>query len=398
MSNEIDLNTIGSSLSNYSVTEAKIAELKELIDPMEITDTDSRKVAAVHAKTMRDYRNGLEEFRLTQKRRLREVGEELDTEAKKIQDRMTPIEQGIKEKIKAWDQIKEDEKAEKAKAEQDRVDAIRRLIDTHLTFNPQEFCAKNTAQMNAAYDALDDTSILEPVYNEFTSEAISIKSKTLECMHDAIIAKIKQVKEKIELKEQQDKAEADRKENERVAAELAERQRVMEAEQAEKQRVIDAEIAAREAELNRKQFIMDEELAQKRREIDEASARVAADAKRMQDEKDAAAKAEQDRIDQERMRKEADERAAEKVKQDAIDADKARELDELRAKEAEELRVANLTDSEFIHEYSEKVRAIGVPEIANIEIDKKMSDAYNAYINQIDECINQLSEPIVIAP
>jgi len=223
--------------------------------------------------------------------------------------------------------------------------------------------------MNAAYDALDDTAILEPVYNEFTSEAISIKSKTLECMHDAIIAKIKQVKEKIELKEQQDKAEADRKENERVAAELAERQRVMEAEHAEKQR-----------------------------EIDEASARVAAEAKRMQDEKDAAAKAEQDRIDQERMRKEADERAAEKVKQDAIDADKARELDELRAKEAEELRVANLTDSEFIHEYSEKVRAIGVPEIANIEIDKKMSDAYNAYINQIDECINQLSEPIVIAP
>ena len=393
-----DLNEVEHSLAHYSLTQEKINELGELINPVTISSNEDRKTAAVHARVMRDHRNGLEEFRLEHKRKLTAAGKALDAEAHRIQSMMDPIEQGIKEKIKAWDQIKEDEKAEKAKAEQDRVDAIKQLIETNLAFHSQEFCAKTITQMNAAYDALDDTAILEPVYNEFTSEAISIKSKTLECMHDAIIAKIKQVKEKIELKEQQDKAEADRKENERVAAELAERQRVMEAEQAEKQRVIDAEIAAREAELNRKQFIMDEELAQKRREIDEASARVAADAKRMQDEKDAAAKAEQDRIDQERMRKEADERAAEKVKQDAIDADKARELDELRAKEAEELRVANLTDSEFIHEYSEKVRAIGVPEIANIEIDKKMSDAYNAYINQIDECINQLSEPIVIAP
>ena len=189
-----DLNQVENALSNYSLTDAKIAELGELINPIKITDSASRKAASVHAKVMRDNRNGLEEFRLEHKRKLKKAGEKLDCEAKRIQGLMDPIEKGVKDKIKAWDDAIAAKKAEQERKEQERIENIKADINDNLKIDLISFQMFDVEVMEECLDSLENAELSVDKYQEFITEAIAARNKSIEIVTETIKKKKKLLK------------------------------------------------------------------------------------------------------------------------------------------------------------------------------------------------------------
>lgn len=368
MSEEIvDLNKVENALSNYSLTDAKIAELGELINPVEITDAESRKSAGIHAKVMRDHRNGLEEFRTDHKRILKRAGEKLDAEAKLIQSKMDPIEKGIKDKMKAWDDRKAEEKAEKERLEQERetlrIDTIKQAISDNLHMNPLTIDAIDVVQLAVIHQTISREVVDQETYQEFSSEAIDTRNESLKL----ITATIDKIGEAVEaariLKEREDAAEEQRLENQRVADENARKQRDIEAENkrvsdelAADQKLIDA----RNAEMLAENMRMKSALDAKKKEIDDAADEVAQAKQKVINEEEAAERKKTEEAD----RVEFEKNAADKAEADAI----KRLLDEkdLKAKE-EAIRVKALSNEKLMEEYISRVGNVEYPEFKDDE-------------------------------
>lgn len=117
------------SIQEYSVIEANLEALKSrhLNVVIDVTTAEGMKKAKEGRSELREMRLSLEDIRQRTKEPLLKLGKELDSEAKRIQAVLNPMEESYDRAIKTEEKKAEDEKQAKIKAAQE-VEAERQRL------------------------------------------------------------------------------------------------------------------------------------------------------------------------------------------------------------------------------------------------------------------------------
>lgn len=368
------------AIAEYSATEAALADLEQRYKGVvfDVATRDGMASAIKGRAELRGYRVTLEKTRVEIKAPALERARLIDTEAKRIKDAITALEDPIDETIKAEETRKERERAERESAEAARLQRITDAINDVRSY-PALFVGKASADIAAAIP-----DIAERVFDaqEFQASFDAEKAKA--------IAALEQLRDGARAREEAAAAEAarikaEREELARLRAEQAERARQEELARQERaaaerklmeaamQRRIEEEKAARaviDAERQEHQAKMAAERKAAQAERDEAD-RKAAEARAKLETALAAEREqverEQKRIREDRVAKEAEEQAlreaeAERVRQAQAEADRIAkaEADQLEAerREVERAQQETMATEQMIGILLERIRGI----------------------------------------
>lgn len=330
----------------YDVTDAAIAEMKEMYMGLVITDIDDKEqYDAVHRAhmTVRGKRIEVDKKRKELKADALEWGRKVQAEANRIFALIEPIENHLKaEKQKVQD--------EKDRIERERVAKIEEKIDHLKKFRIYDPRLTSIDEIKKVIKSVEEWKIEPEEYFEFTTEANELKSEIL-------IANSKI----LEMRENLDKEEAERKAEAKRQAKIA-------AEQAEIQRKLD-EQQAKIDEQNRK--------IQAEKDAIEAEKRKAEEAKRIEAAKKEAA--EQARLAEiERQKREAQEKA---------EVEKRRKEEEIRQEMLRPDKEKLVAFAQFLNE------GITYPNVENQKADDLLQWAHSKII-EISDTILDKSEKI----
>jgi DNA repair exonuclease SbcCD ATPase subunit len=299
----------------------RLANAKSLADAatFDVTTTAGMAVAVKHRATFRDIRVASEKARKERKAPILEIGKLLDSRQKEIEAEIAPFESRFDDAIKAEEKRKDDEKIAKARAESERITAIRKRI-AEIQAVPALLVGKPSRTIATAIDGLDELTITLEGFAEFSGEAEMAKMATLDKLREMLTAQQAHEAEQARLA-------AEREQLERERAEAAERDRQAAAARAEQER---KDREAREAEERRQRAEREAHEAELRRQREAEEARLAeqrAELQRQQDEINRQ-RAEAERVERERQeaiaaeerRKQEDKEAAQRLESDHAEA------------------------------------------------------------------------------
>lgn len=200
-------------VAKYNVTDARIAELKELYGGITVTDEDTYKKAKEAKRVLVPLRTGVEAVRKDLKAVALEYGRKIDAEAKRITGELESIEDQIDKEIKAWDEKAE---IERQRIENQKIERAKNWIATvlhlgvqynHQTGQYYYFDQENRPILNLTIEEIKELSDAEIA---FLTENLQASFK---------IEQDRQAEEERLRKEEADRQEAQRIENERIAEE-----------------------------------------------------------------------------------------------------------------------------------------------------------------------------------
>ena len=284
------------SLVKYSITDAAIAQMKEKYGGLEINSKDDYDVVSKAISVVRGKRTEVEKTRQAFKKDALEYGRMVDAEAKRITAELLEIEEPLKAKKQAVDNEVERKKAEVARIEAERVDAIKRKINGIRDYL-DGLNNRSIEELTNAIACLDIYDIEQDIFQEFTEEAVFEKTETINALKSRLAEKQEAERQAEALRKLEEEAAALRAEKEKAEREAREK---LEAERREKE-AAEAKLRAIEEEKIR---------AQKEAEL---RARLEAEAKEKA-EREAREKAE--REEAERLRKEEAARREEALRPD----------------------------------------------------------------------------------
>ena len=274
----------------YNVTDAAIAEMKDMYMGLLITDLDDKEqYDAVHKAHMvvRGKRIEVDKKRKELKADALAWGKKVQTEANRIFALIEPIESHLKgEKQKVKD--------EEERLEKERIADIQEKLDSIRKFDANFYHA-TSHELKSIIETIESIEITPEIFFEFTTEANELKQRVLISTCQALEDREKRDKEEAERKAQEEQLA-----RERAALEKAKAERESEeAKLAEERRKIQEEKDRIEAEKRAEQ-------ERKDREEFERQAKIKAEAE---------AKAVAERAEQERIaREEAEKAEAERQK------------------------------------------------------------------------------------
>ena len=296
-------------IAEYSPTAAALAELRQKYENA-VFDTGTKAgmdKAVAARRELREIRVNLEKLRKELKAPALERSRLIDAEAKTITEQLVALEGPIDAQIKAEEERKAAEKAERERIERERVEALHRRVAAIRALTVT--CVGNSsAEIHMQITRLQQTEI-DDSYAELRAEASAAKAETLakmESMYTATIAaeaeaerlRVEREKLEAERKAQEEQAARDRAELEKLRAEQEARERAARAEQEKQQEAERQRLAAERAEQERLQAIEDAKRAQA-----EAEARAKQEAAQREIERQRAELEEQKRKIQEAQRK-----------------------------------------------------------------------------------------------
>ncbi|MDV3612654.1 hypothetical protein CMU81_02290 [Elizabethkingia anophelis] len=296
-----------------------------------------------------------------------------------------PSEDKQQDEVRRYEAVKEAEKAEKERLEQERINKIKTIIDTIIS--DANYRIKNLAFADIASFSADleenvykiNVAQFEEFELDFNEKLIQVKNNLSEKIQ-ALTEAENQRLEKLRLEEEakrlaEERAEIERKRKEDEEKLAAERK-------AEEDRL--AKIKAdQEAELQKERDRIASEKAKQDEELAAKQAEIEAENKKIQDEKNRLAKIESDRIAKEESERKAKEEEERKVKEAA----EAEERAKAEASRLEELK----PDKQKIIEYLNSIGAtIDRPKISNADLENLLDAQMAIIIEQI-----QLSTQII---
>ena len=308
---------MNTEIAEYSPTAAALAELRQKYEKA-VYDTSTvvgmaKAVAA--RRELREVRVNLEKLRKELKAPALERSRLIDAEAKALTTQIEAMEDPIDAQIKAEEERKAAEKAERERIERERLEALhRRVADIRAM---AVGCVGASAEnIRGQIVTLEQTEIDES-FGEMQADAATAKEETLtkmESMHAATVAaeaeaerlRIEHQKLEAARKAQEEQAARDRAELAKLRAEQEAREQAARAEMEKQQEAERQRLAAERAEQERLQAIEDAKRAQV-----EAEARAKREAEQREIERQRAEIEEQRRkVEAERL---AQEEAARKV-------------------------------------------------------------------------------------
>lgn len=237
---------------------AKLPILESDLNTHSIDSKSGMEVAKEGRALFREIRITLEKKRAAAKAPIIEIGRLLDSRAKEIVQQIEPHEARFDKVIKAEEQRIADEKAAKAKAEQEKQEKIQYLIDD-IRNSPITGSQVKSSQLEEMIADLRKYELTEADFGDRVDEAEFVRTQALQQMEVLLAGKKAQEQLAKQLEEQ-------RIEQERKARELEEQQ----AAEATRQR----EELEKERE---RQRVQSEALEEQRIALEEAQAKVRAE-------------------------------------------------------------------------------------------------------------------------
>ena len=248
----------GKGIVEYTKTATALADLRQRFAGVtyDLTTTKGDKDARAARLELTKLRSSLEGKRKEFKSPALEFGKLIDSEAKRIESEILALEKPIDDQIKADEQRRADEKAERERLAQVRTDGFRARIGQIRAFAGK--CAGiSAARIETGIGMVSAIDTSAGAFEEFSDDAEQAKQETLAAMRQSHA-------DTLAREQEAERLEAQRVGNERIAAE----QRAQAAE-LERQR---AEIEARERKVKEAEAeaerIRAEEQAKAQREAD----------------------------------------------------------------------------------------------------------------------------------
>lgn len=296
-------------IAEYSPTAAALAGLRQKYEKA-VFDTGTKAgmdKAVAARRELREIRVNLEKLRKELKAPALERSRLIDAEAKTITEQLVALEDPIDSQIKAEEERKAAEKAERERIERERVEALHRRVADIRAMAVK--CVGETSNEIAGHIILLERLEIDDTFGPLQGDAHTAKAETISTlrdMHAAALAqedeaerlRIEREKLEAERKAQEEQAARDRAELEKLRAEQEARERASRAEQEKQQEAERQRLAAERAEQERLQAIEDAKRAQA-----EAEARAKQEAAQREIERQRAELEEQKRKIQEAQRK-----------------------------------------------------------------------------------------------
>lgn len=257
------------ALIKFSIAEGIISDLEDATK-LEITDSASEKVVRKHRQNAKGLEVKINKTRLALNREFKEKTEQA---AGLIAPRITAVYKTLNEKITAVETAREDAKAERAKAEEERIAAIQAKFDTltnvasrHLEYN------RPASDIEVDIASLEAFDVNETDFQERKIEADSIKAGAIVNAKSALTGRkaFEAAQAEAARVKAEQAAEAERLEKERARLEKAaiEAEALIEkekehAKQLEKERLEALEKATANMAAERKQLEADKAEAEK---------------------------------------------------------------------------------------------------------------------------------------
>lgn len=250
-------------------TQLKAATEQHAATDYDVNTTAGLDMAKRRRAVFRTLRTDVEKARKERKAPILEIGKLLDSKAKELTAKIEPLEAAHDALIKAEETRKAEEKAERERIEAERIAALRKRVDDIRAIAARS-TAKDSAEIAAEIDTLDQLLVTADEFGELAGEAMMAQTDTLATLRDLEQAAKAREAEAARLA-------AERLELERLRAEAAERERQDAQRRAEEEAKAKA---AREAEEARLQAERDAHAAEMRRQTEafEARQREAAEA------------------------------------------------------------------------------------------------------------------------
>lgn len=282
-------------IAEYSPTAAALAELRQKYEKA-VYDTSTvvgmaKAVAA--RRELREVRVNLEKLRKELKAPALERSRLIDAEAKALTTQIEAMEDPIDAQIKAEEQRKADEKAERERVEREKLAALQaRVADIRATAVK---CVGETSNDIAGHIILLTQLEIDDTFGVLQGDAHTAKAETISTLRDMHTAALAQEREAERLRIEREELEAQRKAQEEQAARDRADLARLRAEQEARERQ-----AAEKARIEREAI----EAERRKQEAAAAEARAAEEAKRAEEE--AAAKAIRDAEEAELARQRAE--------------------------------------------------------------------------------------------
>jgi len=389
-------------------------------------------------RDMRDMRLNIETYRVKKKEVIKQAANALDGEAKRLTKLTKVIEEGLHIK---WKEV--DDKAAKIKAEREakeakRIQDIRDLMKS-LHFNPDPLITYDLTELHRLHGEYSVKVCTLERYQEYHDEAADVQSASMELLESMIEMRKEYDEEQKQLADQkaEQAAEAERLAEERADFEKAQREQY---EADERDRLIESRINAIDKiphgdyrsldEMNdRLQGLIDSTLSEEGYgdRYEEAVHHYESAKTLLQDryDRELTAQNEQEKLEvqkqkladdqkaaddrelMERVRKETHQKAEAEAKEfmerkkleeaeAAKDIERLAEEKKLADERREDLRIQNLSDSEFILEHREKVIALGCPDVGNENALEVISTVHKVYVKTLLDVAEELAESVVV--
>jgi colicin import membrane protein len=232
----------------------------------------------------------------------------VDSSRKEIRDTLDALKDEVRQPLTKYEEEQERIRQEKIAVEEARVAKIRGEIE-HIEAMADIPPGTPSAKIGEVVAAMEEASVNEDTFMEFTDKATSTKEKALESLRAAFADMQAWEAKQAKAKEEAERLEKERAEQEAAAAKLKAEQEAFEAERRKLQEEKDRIERERKAEEDRKAR---EEFERKAKEEARAQAEKEAKERAEREAWEAKARAEREaRKKEERERKEAEEKARE---------------------------------------------------------------------------------------
>lgn len=314
-----ELVRVQTALTEFDKISAGLAELTTKYDKAVFpVATAAGMVLAKQARQeIRSPRYATEQARKSAKAPIIALGKNIDERAAYITSELTRLEEPIHAQITAEEKRKEDERAARAKAEQERLARIQAAIGEIKDY-VTEAIGKPLAFLETQMEVVERIQITKDVFFEFVDIAEAAKVAAMNKLNEMCTEATAREEAAIKLRLEQEelaRRQAEQLERERVeAARLAQEAAQRDAEDRARRGALAAEEAAAKARIEaaERQAAAEREAADRQareeREAQEASARAAREAE------ESRIRAEADRLAKERMAKEERDRKAQAEK------------------------------------------------------------------------------------
>ena len=264
---------MSTAIAEYSPTAAAMAELRNMYENavFDVATPIGMAKAIAARRAIREPRIALEKLRKELKAPALERSRLIDAEAKELTQQLEALEGPIDAQIKAEEQRKADEKAERERIEREKLGALQRGVAA-IRVNAVACAGKSAAfisHVRAALEILDISNDFGPLQGD----AHAAKAETLATLNDMHAAALAQEAEAERLRIEREELEAQRKAQEEQAA----KDRVELAKQQEIERQAAAIRAEEEAKAKAIRDAEQAEIDRQRAEIEEQRRKVEAE-------------------------------------------------------------------------------------------------------------------------
>lgn len=325
-------------IAEYKPIEAALSGLRSKYADVayDVTTTNGMKDAIAARRELREYRLSVENKRKELKADVLDRGRKIDGIAKELSAAISALEDPIDQQIKAEEQRKELEKAEKARLEAERVAAIHQRID-NIRALALDIAGRTSEQIREEANRVSQLELDPEEFGEFHVLALEARQSAFGSLLAQADLRKAQEEEQARIDAERAELERLRKEAEEREAEIArlkaaEEARIQAERESEAKRVaeerakVEAELKAKRAEEEAKLKVEREEQARI-----QAEQQAKLEAERKTREEEERKQAEQARLqaeEQARLKAEADRLAKQKAEQEA----EAKRLKEFRSK------------------------------------------------------------------